>query len=165
MVGRESSKQPPWSIAMSTSTEPGFICATSRCDTSFGALAPGTSTAPMTRSAPVTALLQVEGVGGDGLDAAVELGVDLAQLGDVQVEHGDLGAHAQRDRGGVLPGHAAADDDDVRPGDAGHAAHQHAATAVVAHQVVRADLRGEPAGDLAHRGEQGQRPVGSCTVS
>ena len=27
-------------------------------------------------------------------------------------------------------------------------------------QVVRADLRGEPAGDLGHRGEQRQRPVG-----
>ena len=43
---------------------------------------------------------------------------------------------------------------------AGDAAEQDAAAAVGAHQVVRADLRGEPAGDLAHRGEQRQRAVG-----
>ena len=55
MVGREPSKQPPWSIAMSTSTAPGFIRDTSSSLMSFGALAPGTSTAPMTRSASMTA--------------------------------------------------------------------------------------------------------------
>ena len=48
---------------------------------------------------------------------------------------------------------------------AGHAAGQHAAAAVGAHQVVRADLRGQPARDLGHRGEQRQRAVGSWTVS
>ncbi len=54
MVGREPSKQPPWSMAMSTSTEPGFIRATSSSLTSVGALAPGISTAPITRSARST---------------------------------------------------------------------------------------------------------------
>ena len=37
---------------------------------------------------------------------------------------------------------------------------QHAAAALGPHQRVRADLRGEPAGDLAHRGQQRQRTVG-----
>ena len=41
----------PGRSAMSTSTEPGFIRETSSLVTSVGALAPGTSTAPMTRSA------------------------------------------------------------------------------------------------------------------
>ena len=39
---------------MSTSTEPGFIRATSSFDTSFGAAAPGISTAPITMSASIT---------------------------------------------------------------------------------------------------------------
>ena len=54
MVGREVSKQPPWSIAMSTTTEPVFIAFTIWRDTSLGAAAPATSTAPMTRSAEST---------------------------------------------------------------------------------------------------------------
>ena len=45
MVGCEVSKQPPWSIATSTSTAPGRIDFSIARVTSFGALAPGTSTA------------------------------------------------------------------------------------------------------------------------
>ncbi len=66
VVGCESSKQPPWSIAMSTRTLPGFIRETSSLVTSFGALAPGMSTAPMTGSASTTAFSS-SGVGHDGL--------------------------------------------------------------------------------------------------
>ena len=40
MVGREVSKQPPWSIDTSTSTEPGFIRDRWERFTSFGAAAP-----------------------------------------------------------------------------------------------------------------------------
>ena len=58
-VGRrhgEVSKQPPWSIAMSTSTDPRFIVFSISRVTSLGAAAPGTSTAPITSSAFSTAL-------------------------------------------------------------------------------------------------------------
>ncbi len=51
MVGREVSAQPPWSIATSTMTEPGFIALTVAAVISFGAAAPGISTVPITRSA------------------------------------------------------------------------------------------------------------------
>ena len=54
MVAREFSKQPPWSIAMSTSTEPGRMDSTISAVTSFGAAAPGISTEPITRSASAT---------------------------------------------------------------------------------------------------------------
>ena len=37
MVGREVSKQPPWSMATSTTTAPGRIRWTSSAETSFGA--------------------------------------------------------------------------------------------------------------------------------
>ena len=71
-----------------------------------------------------------------------------------------MSAHALGDAGGVVAGDAAADDDDLGGGHAGHAAHQDAAAAVAAHQVVGADLRGQPARDLAHGGQQWQRAVG-----
>ena len=51
VVGREVSKQPPWSMATSTITEPGSISRSMSRVTSFGALAPGISTEPITRSA------------------------------------------------------------------------------------------------------------------
>ena len=54
MVARLVSKQPPWSIAMSTTTLPGRMLAIMARLTSFGALAPGTSTAPITTSDSAT---------------------------------------------------------------------------------------------------------------
>ncbi len=48
------SMHPPWSIEMSTTTDPGFMPATMASVTRCGASAPGTSTAPMTRSAAAT---------------------------------------------------------------------------------------------------------------
>ena len=78
------------------------------------------------------------------------------QLVQVGVEQGHVGTHAERDVGGVLPGDAGADDDDLGVGDAADAAHQHAAAALGLHQRVGADLRREAAGDLGHRVEQRQ---------
>ena len=51
VVALEVSKQPPWSIATSTNTEPGFMAAICSRLRSLGAAAPGISTAPTTRSA------------------------------------------------------------------------------------------------------------------
>ena len=51
MVGREVSKQPPWSIETSTSTALRFIIESWSRRTTYGAFAPWTSTAPITRSA------------------------------------------------------------------------------------------------------------------
>ena len=50
-----SSTEPPWSIAQSTMTAPGRIERTIASVTTTGARPPGTSTAPMTRSASATA--------------------------------------------------------------------------------------------------------------
>ena len=46
--------QPPWSMAMSTTTEPGFMARTMSSVTTTGARPPATSTAPITRSASAT---------------------------------------------------------------------------------------------------------------
>ncbi len=54
VVGLLVSKQPPWSMAMSTTTLPGRIAAIISRVTNLGAFAPGTSTAPMTTSASAT---------------------------------------------------------------------------------------------------------------
>ncbi len=53
---------------------------------SLGALAPGTSTAPITRSASRTAFSIAYALEATVVMRAAELGVDLAQLGDVEVE-------------------------------------------------------------------------------
>ncbi|GAA3240026.1 hypothetical protein GCM10020256_61690 [Streptomyces thermocoprophilus] len=105
-------------------------------------------------------LLQLEGVGHDRLDLRAEDPVGLAQLVDVAVEQGHVEAHADGDLGGVPAGDAAADHDGLGGGDAGDAAGEHAAAAGRAHQVVGADLRGEAARDLGHRGEQRQGAAG-----
>ena len=89
-----------------------------------------------------------------GHDApAVDL-VDPAQPVEVLVDQHDLGLHAGRDPRRVPADVAGAEHHDLGGTDAGCAAHEHAAAAVVALEVVGADLRREPAGDLAHRGEQ-----------
>ena len=127
---------------------------------SFGAFAPGDQHRADDQVGVEHRPLDLVGVRRDGLAVALVDRVHLAQPGDVAVEQQHLGLHAERDRGGVLAGDAGADDDDLRRVHAGDAAHQHAAAAALAHQVVRADLRREPAGDLGHRREQRQRAVG-----
>ena len=102
-------------------------------------------------------LLQFQPRGVAGLDGSAVFGVDLAQNVDVQVENGDVGAHAPGDGGGVVAGHPAADHHHPGRRHPGHAAHQHAAATAGAHQVVGADLSGEPTGDFTHRRQQRQR--------
>jgi hypothetical protein len=132
-------------------------------------LAPGTTHRADDQVGLLDRLFQLEGGRVAGLDAAGELAVDATQGVDVDVEHRDMGAHALGDAGGVVAGDTAADDDDLGRGHAGDAAHQHTAPAVGLHQVVRADLRGQPAGDLAHGASSGSAtdPSGPavCTVS
>ncbi|GAA3497033.1 hypothetical protein GCM10019016_041340 [Streptomyces prasinosporus] len=145
---------------MSTRTLPAFIRETSSLVTSFGALAPGHQHGADHEVGLQAGLLQLEGVGDDGLDARAEDLVGLLELVDVLVEQGHVEAHADGDLRGVPAGDAGADDDRAAGQHAGDAAGQHAAAAVGAHQVVGADLGGEPARDLGHRGEQRQRAVG-----
>ena len=97
-----SSKQPPWSTAMSTSTEPGFICETSSLLTSLGAAAPGISTAPMTMSASHDLLLDRQLGRRQPVHPVVVAPERHPQLVQVGVEQGDVGTHAERDVGGVL---------------------------------------------------------------
>jgi len=82
--------------------------------------------------------------------------VGRAELVDVLVQQQHLGLHAERDHGSVHPRDTGPDDDHlpgVHPGDA---ADQNAAPATGPHQVVRAGLRGEPTGHLAHRRQERQ---------
>ena len=144
-------------MATSTMTAPFFILETMALVTILGAAAPGMRTPPMTRSASRDGALDVVAVGGDGEEAAAEDVVELAQAVEVEVDEGDLGAHAEGDLGGVGADDAAADDADVAGGDAGDAAEQDAAAAVLFFEVGCADLDGHAAGDFAHGGEQRER--------
>ena len=98
-------------------------------------------------------------VGGQRHDAALVDLVDPAEPVDVLVEQEHLGLHARRDPRRVPPDVARADHDHPAGPDAGRAAEQHAPAAVLALEVVRADLGGHAPGHLAHRGEQRQRAV------
>ena len=60
--------------------------------------------------------------GGDGLELAAEVVVDLAQLVEVAIEDEHLGVHADGDGGGGEAGHPGAEDDHAGAADAGHAA-------------------------------------------
>jgi hypothetical protein len=90
----------------------------------------------------------------NGLDGAAEDVVEVREARRVAVHDDGAGAHAHGDLGGVGADGAAADDDDLGLGHAGHAAEEHAAAAVVLLQVDGAGLDGQLAGDLAHREEQ-----------
>src|SRR5437763_57342 len=88
---------PPWSTAMSTITEPSFICDTISLVTSTGARAPVSSTAPTSRSARRRA---VQGGDGDrgrpetsdpGRERPLDLQHQLGASPDV-VHRGELGA-------------------------------------------------------------------------
>ena len=151
--------QPPWSTATSTITAPALIPLTRSSVTTIGARPPATRTAPMTRSASAARPLDRPAVGGHRHDPATVDLVDPAQTVEVLVEQDDLRLHSGGDPRRAPPDVAGTDDDHLRRAHAGSAAHQHPPPAVVALEEVGAHLRSQPAGDLAHRGEQGQGAV------
>ena len=157
VVGCEVSKQPPWSIATSTTTAPAFMRAIISRVTSLGASAPGISTAPITRSASATEAAICEARGHQQADPAREDLVEVAHAVDRALEDRHLRAEPERDDRGVVADDAAADDHDLAGGDAGHAAEQQPAAAERLLEEVGAGLRREPARDLRHRREQRQR--------
>ena len=92
----------------------------------------------------------------DGVDRGAELLVERVQPLDVDVDAGDGRLEPDGHAHGVDARDAAADDDDVGRRDAGRAAEQHAASALLHLQAVRAGLDRHAAGNLAHRREQRQ---------
>ena len=166
MVGWDDSKHPPWSTEMSTSTEPGFILATSSSETSFGALAPTTSTAPMTMSAST----QVSSIAW-ALDAmvserATEVVVDGPQLREVAVEHVDIAVEADGQRRRRHPGDPGAEDHDLGRADARaprrRAPRSRRPAASGGWRPTIGAIR--PATSLIGM-SSGREPSGSCTVS
>ena len=144
---------------MSTSTEPRFIVLSISRVTSLGAAAPGTSTAPITSSAFLDRIGDRRPRGISGLDLAREEHVELGQAVVGDVVDGDVGAHADRHLRGVHAGDAAAEDRDLGRRNAGNAAEQHAAAALLLFEIMRADLDRHAARDFAHRLQQRQRAV------
>ena len=91
-------------------------------------------------------------------DDPAEVGVvDQPEFVRRDVEDGHGSAHAEGDAGRLRPDGARAEDDDIRGGHARHAAEQHAAAAERLFEVFGALHRRHPAGDLAHRPQEGQK--------
>ena len=127
--------------------------------TSFGCLGAGDQHGTDDEVGVDHGLLDLVGVGGDRLQAALVLGVQFAQAVDVDVQDGDVGTQAQGHGGGVGSGNAGAQDNHLGRADAGDAAEQHALAAGRGHQRGGAHLDGQAAGNLGHRGQQRQGPA------
>ena len=145
-------------------TEPGFIARTSSRLTSFGAAAPGTSTAPITRSAATTSRSIVSTVE-NSVYGEPNCEVELVKARQGAVEDRDVRLHPHRDARRVGAGNPAAEDQHLGRRHAGHAAEENAHAALFLLQAVGADLHRHPPGHLAHRRESGRPPVLSVTVS
>src|SRR5215472_3632753 len=110
-------------MEMSTSTAPGFMVFTMARVTSFGAAAPATRTAPMTRSASRTSRSMV---------AVVEYAVRSAgpnideSSRSRAIDHRDVGAQSHGHLRRVGAGDSTAENDHFRRRHAGHSAKQHA---------------------------------------
>ena len=112
VVGRVDSKQPPWSTAMSTSTEPCRICSTSASRHEAGRPRPDDEHGADHDVGLEADLLDGVLRRGDRLERAAEVVVHLAQAVEVAVEDEDLRVHADRHGGGGEAGHAGTEDHD-----------------------------------------------------
>ncbi len=124
---------------------------------SFGAKAPGNEHGADREVGVLDRLLELERRRHEELDSAAQDLLEEAHAIDRALEDRHLRAHAERDDGGVVADHPAADHEHARRRDAGDAAEQDAASALRLLELIGARLRGEPTRDLAHRREQRQR--------
>ena len=104
------STQPPWSMATSMMTARGGIRLQVLAADQVRRLAPGISTAPMTRSARRQAVEDVVPVAEQRRHVRRHHVVEVAQPVEVDVEDDDVGAEAGRDLGRVGADDAAAED-------------------------------------------------------
>ena len=84
---------------------------------------------------------------------------DVLQIGQpvqVHIQQGNLSINTHSSLGCEGTGNTAADDDDLTPGNAGHAAQQDTTAAEVLFQILGALLNTQSAGDLAHGTQAGQ---------
>ena len=133
---------------------------------SFGASAPGMSTAPIVRSA---SLIDSSSWSADDMRSWTRPAQDLleeAHAVDRALEDRHLRAHAERDDGGVVADHPAADHEHARRRDAGDAAEQDPAAALRLLELIRARLRrrADPAISLIGA-SSGSAPRSVSTVS
>src|SRR5579883_1170604 len=117
-------------MEMSTSTEPGFILRTISRVTSLGAAAPGTSTAPTTRSAASTSLDVVERRK-QRVQLRADLHVELVEPAQRFVDHRHISLEPHGHARGIGAGDATAENHHFRSGYPGHATQQHAHAALL----------------------------------
>ena len=113
----------------------------------------------MTTSACAIGLLDLEARRHEQADASGEDLVEVPHPVDRALEDRHAGAETEGDDRGVVADDAAAEDDDVAGLDARCPRQEDAAPAERLLEEVGGRLRREPAGDLAHRGEQRQAAV------
>src|SRR5205814_84191 len=97
--------------------------------------------------------------GHDEADTTGKDFVEVAHPVDRSFEDRHVRAEAERDDGSVVADDPAADDEDPAGSDSGNPGEQEPTAAERLLEEVRARLRGEAPGDLAHRSEEGERPL------
>src|SRR5665648_646248 len=153
---REVATEPPWSMLMSTMTDPGCIWRTRSSSTSMGALAPATSTAPMTTSAFNTCSSMVSRL----LISASTPGIlSTSANRSTFLSSTTTRAHARGDKRRVGTGDACTQNQHPGGGHPGRSGQQLALAAVHLLEEVGPGLGGQSPGYLAHGGEKRQIAV------
>ena len=153
------SKHPPWSTATSTTTLPGFIAPSISRVTSFGAEAPGISTAPTRTSARPSAAMRLWWLLDSVVSIAVEDVVEPSHPIEVRFEDGHPGAETERHLGRIQADDSATEDDHVAWRHAGHAGKQGTPASHHALQVVGAHQDRHAARHLGHGRQERQAAV------
>src|SRR5213594_4210748 len=152
---------PPWSTAMSTITEPSFICATISFVTSWGARAPATRTAPISRSARRTtwSTLKLFDISVTACPRKRSSTCRSRSRFTSRIETSAPSPTAVL--AALSPAVPGPEDHDVARRDARHARQEDTAAAVRPAEIEGPLLDGEAARNLAHRREQWEAPVGA----
>ena len=160
VVGRLVAMQPPWSIATSMITLPGFIRLQVFALDQHRGLRAGNQHRADHQVGPRELLADRVAVAEQAVDVRRHDVVEIAEPVHVDVEDRDVGAEAGGDLGRVRADDAAAEDRDVRRRDARHAAQQNAAAHLRPLQILRPFLDAHPPGHFAHRRQQRQPAAG-----
>ena len=153
VVGRLVATQPPWSMATSMITLPGFISRRSSRSTRLGAFAPGIEHRADHQVGPPELLADRVPVAEERGDVRRHDVVEVAEAVHVDVQEADVRPKAGGDLGGVGPDDAAAEDRDVGRLDARHAGQQDAAAHLRPFEILGPFLDAHPPGDFAHGGQ------------
>ena len=125
----------------------------------FGRPGAGHQHGPDQEIGRIDQLLQIVGVGHHGLHVGRHDLLQATHDRQIDVQKVDAGPHARGDARGVLSDHARPEYDNVGRRHPWKSPQQHPSPALRGLKIFGSFLNRHPTGDLAHRDEQGKRPI------